>query len=186
MTFGTLLIVAYLCGSVPFGKLVGRAYGVDIQRLGSGNIGFANVQRVLGWRAGYLTLAGDVLKGGVPTFAALSLLGSGAAFWVGLAAIAGHVYPIWLRFRGGKGIATGLGLVAVLQPLAAVGGVVCYIAGRFWLKSSAFGSLMGIACVMVIGCLVQPADWWRYTVLLTIALWTLRHNIMRRVPSYDL
>lgn len=185
MQYVSLMILGYFCGSVPFGKLIAAARGVDIQKRGSGNIGFANVQRVLGWRAGLLTLAGDILKGLLPTLAALRLTSAGFAFWVGVAAIVGHVFPLWLRFRGGKGVATGLGLVIVLQPVAAAAGAIIYVFGRAILRSSALGSLAGIAGVLVVGCLIVPGDWWHYALLLAIALWTLRHNILGTLPAYD-
>ncbi|MGH7424842.1 MAG: glycerol-3-phosphate acyltransferase, partial [Candidatus Methylomirabilales bacterium] len=104
----TLVCIAYLVGSIPFGLLVSRAVArVDIRRHGSGNIGTANVLRIVGKRAAALTLLGDLLKGFLPVVAALSLGASG--LWVagvGLAAVLGHNWPVYLRFAGGKGVAT--------------------------------------------------------------------------------
>lgn len=180
-----LLAAAYFCGSIPFGKLIGRWRGIDIQRRGSGNIGFANVRRVLGLRAGLLTLTGDVMKGLLPTVLAQLWFGEAAAFWTGLLAIAGHVFPVWLKFRGGKGIATGLGMVIALQPVAAVVGVAVYGCGLVLKKSSGMSSIIGVGCLVLTGCVLMPHLWWQYASMLVIALWTLRKNIAGTVPNYD-
>jgi glycerol-3-phosphate acyltransferase PlsY len=115
-----LVALAYLIGSIPFGYLVARARGVDITKAGSGNIGATNVGRVLGRKYGILVFTLDVLKGALPT-AAMSALRSDGGWPVaaGLAAILGHLFPIFLRFRGGKGVATGFGVIAVLLPIPA-------------------------------------------------------------------
>jgi acyl phosphate:glycerol-3-phosphate acyltransferase len=120
-------VLGYLIGAIPFGYLVARARGVDIFQHGSGNIGATNVGRVLGWRFGILAFVLDLAKGALPTLAGLGL----ATAWdieprvllavaAGLAAFAGHLFPIYLRFRGGKGVATGAGIVLVLLPLPAL------------------------------------------------------------------
>lgn len=179
-----LVLASYSAGSIPFGKLVGIRLGVDIQKHGSGNIGFANVRRILGWRAGLLTLAGDIIKGYFPTIVAMYLYGEAIAFWVGLAAIVGHIFPVWLKFRGGKGIATGLGTVAALEPLAALFGAIIYIAAGIAFKKSSVASLIGLGAAVVIGIYLNQAFWWHYLVFICIACWTLRHNIAGKVPNY--
>lgn len=181
-----LFMFAYLCGSIPFGKIIARHYGIDIQKRGSGNIGFANVRRILGWRAGIFTLIGDVTKGIIPTALALIYIGQPIAFFVGLAAIAGHLHPIWLRFRGGKGIATGLGVVIVLQPIAAAVGALTYIIGCIIIKKSSYSSLIGLAITTIVGIYLSPDSWWQYCILTAIACWTLRKNLLRTMKySYD-
>lgn len=180
-----LLILGYLLGSIPFGKIIARGYGVDIQKRGSGNIGFANVRRVLGWRAGLLTLACDIAKGAVPTLLAYHEAGQLLAFWVGVSAILGHVFPVWLRFRGGKGIATGLGVMSVLQPVTAMLGLACYIISTVMFRRSFIGSLIGTSIICLAGALWDPARWWQYALLAVLAAWTLRHNILGTVPNYD-
>ncbi len=128
--FFAVALAGYLLGSLPTGYLVARSRGVDIRAVGSGNIGATNAFRVLGKAAGSLVLGVDALKGalacwGLPLAAAR--LGSGADLWTGLeelavtagvAAILGHNYPCWLRFKGGKGIATSAGVLLVLMPAA--------------------------------------------------------------------
>ena len=113
-----LTILSYLLGSVPSGFLVGSSAGVDVRSAGSGNIGATNVARTLGWKKGLLTLFFDVAKGFLPVLAAHLLdLGVAAAAAGGLAAFAGHLYPVFLKFKGGKGVATAAGVYAGVMPL---------------------------------------------------------------------
>lgn len=137
------ILTAYLCGSIPFGKLLGYVKNIDIQKHGSGNIGFANAVRVLGWPLGILVLAGDVAKGFIPVLFAKYILkvDFGALQLVALAAIIGHIYPVWLRFRGGKGVATGLGTLLAINPLIALSGVAVYIVCFSIFKKSAISSV---------------------------------------------
>jgi glycerol-3-phosphate acyltransferase PlsY len=114
-----LLVGAYLLGSIPTGLLLGKVYGVDVRSEGSGNIGATNLYRTVGRKVGIMTLAGDCLKGLLPVLAVqYSSLPTEYAAWVGLAAFCGHVFPVFLRFRGGKGVATALGVFLALSPLA--------------------------------------------------------------------
>lgn len=124
MTF-FLVFGAYLLGSVPFGLLLGKAAGIDVRRGGSGNIGATNVSRLAGKKLGALTLLLDAGKALVPVVAAAWLLAGrpDRELWVALcggAAFLGHCYPVYLRFRGGKGVATGLGIFLYLEPAAAL------------------------------------------------------------------
>ena len=117
-----LVLLGYLLGAVPVGYLVGRAFGVDVRRVGSGNIGTANVLRAAGKWAAILTLLGDMLKGFVPVVLARALVGSE---WlhaaVALAAVAGHCWPVFLKFKGGKAVATGAGTSIGLAPVVGLG-----------------------------------------------------------------
>jgi len=129
-----LIALAYLLGSIPAGLWVARALGgPDPRQHGSGNLGAANVYRLLGWKAGALTLLGDVAKGALAVALArltLTPLGgwqdTGVAL-AGAAAVLGHVFPLYLKFKGGKGVATTFGVVAVLAPWAALNLAVVYV-----------------------------------------------------------
>ena len=113
-----LIILSYLLGSISAGFLVGSSAGVDVRSAGSGNIGATNVARTLGWKKGLVTLFADVAKGFLPVLAAHLLdLGNAAAAAAGLAAFAGHLYPVFLRFKGGKGVATAAGVYLAAMPL---------------------------------------------------------------------
>lgn len=110
---------AYLIGSIPTGLLLGKAYGIDVRNEGSGNIGATNLYRTVGRRIGIITLIGDCLKGLLPVvLVKLSSLPPEFAAWVGLAAFCGHVFSVFLKFKGGKGVATALGVFLALAPLA--------------------------------------------------------------------
>jgi len=112
-----LVLFAYLLGSVPTGYILGSLAGVDVRKAGSGNVGATNVARVVGKRHGIFTLVADIAKGFVPVVIALNLgLTSTTTALVGVAAFLGHLYPIFLRFRGGKGVATALGVYLGLAP----------------------------------------------------------------------
>src|SRR5690242_17213462 len=126
LTLGTVLL-SYLVGAIPFGYAVARGRGVDILRQGSGNIGATNVGRVLGWPFGILVFLLDFAKGALPVVAATALIArdadlaaalgtDGLPVLAGLAAFLGHLFPVYLGFRGGKGVATAAGVVAILLP----------------------------------------------------------------------
>ncbi len=116
-------IASYLTGAIPFGLLVGRLAGVDIRASGSGNIGATNVARLLGKKFGIITLVLDCLKGFLPIFLASKFLPEGPAYQItlllcGVLAVVGHMFPVYLGFKGGKGVATGLGVFLYLSPIA--------------------------------------------------------------------
>jgi glycerol-3-phosphate acyltransferase PlsY len=115
-----VILVAYLIGSIPFALLMARRWSAaDIRLVGSGNLGAANVMRTSGMTAGVLVALLDMAKGAASVWIAARLATDGAApAAAGFAAIVGHVYPLWLRFRGGKGVATACGVFLVLTPLA--------------------------------------------------------------------
>lgn len=177
---GVLLILAgYVLGSVPTGLLVGLLAGVDVRKVGSGNIGTANVLRGVGKWAAVATMVGDMLKGVVPVVLARLLVGND---WivaaVALAAVVGHCWPVFLRFKGGKGVATGSGTAVGLAPLVGLG------LFAFWwavVLVSRYTSLGAIA-VMAVSPLVfwltgQPLPYVLYTVVGgALVLWRHREN----------
>jgi acyl phosphate:glycerol-3-phosphate acyltransferase len=147
------LAAAYLCGSIPFGLLIARiASGKDVRAVGSGNIGATNVARAAGRPAAIATLVLDALKGLVPVLLAARapgappMLASACAF----GAVLGHCHPVWLRFRGGKGVATGLGVSLALAPWAAAAGAATWLLlFKLWHVSSV-GSLAGVAVALAV------------------------------------
>jgi glycerol-3-phosphate acyltransferase PlsY len=177
------LVVAYLSGSVPFGLLVARARGVDVRAVGSGNIGATNVARALGRKTGALVLFLDALKGFLPAFAVrtfwpeLPLVAAGA----GLFAILGHVFPIWLKLHGGKGVATGLGVFLALSPLATAVAALLFFAVYATKRIVSVGSLAAATALPVaMLALHEPPPY----VALGAAVWLLvmvrhRTNIQR-------
>ncbi len=146
--FFGLTLLAYLAGSIPFGLVVSRALGgPDPRGLGSGNLGTANLYRLLGWKAGALTLLGDTLKGTLPVLLAGFRLDPGpwresAMAVVAAAAVLGHILPIYLKFKGGKGVATTFGVVTALAPGAAFNLVLVYIMALAWTRIFSLSALI--------------------------------------------
>jgi len=131
-TFFIELAVGYLIGSIPFGYIVSRwKHGIDIRKVGSGNVGARNVLEVTQDKSsGMLVLILDLLKGAVPVLVLLLLTRNPAIPWVCFAIVLGHCYPVWLRFRGGRGLATAAGVLLVLSPAFLVLWLILY-----WLSS---------------------------------------------------
>lgn len=179
-----LVALGYLAGSIPFGVLLTRWWlGVDVRAQGSGNIGATNVARVGGKKLGVVVLALDALKGAGPVFASKAL--APGEHWVhatvGLAAFLGHVFPVWLRLKGGKGVATALGVLLVLEPLAAgVGFAVYAVLFAIW-RVSSIGSLAGgLTAVGVAWLGPSPREYAALTsVLFAMMIYTHRANIRR-------
>ncbi|MDT7690076.1 MAG: acyl phosphate:glycerol-3-phosphate acyltransferase [Acidobacteriota bacterium] len=153
MLHATVVALAYLLGSIPFGYLLVRLRGGgDVRETGSGGTGATNVTRRAGKRVGILTLLLDALKGMAAVFLARLIIGSeaGGEWWVcaaAAAAVLGHVFPVWLRFRGGKGIATGLGVFLVLAPLATACALFAFVVVVWVWRYVSLGSITA-ACVL--------------------------------------
>lgn len=150
MTLAALVAVAYLLGSIPTGLLLGKMYGIDVRKEGSGNIGATNLYRTIGRKVGVITLVGDCLKGLIPVLVVKSsALPVEFAAWVGLAAFCGHVFSVFLGFRGGKGVATALGVFLALSPLAVVIALVAFAALMLMLRYVSLGSVAAAAVMPV-------------------------------------
>ncbi len=155
------ILVAFLAGSFPTGVLVARARGVDLRKVGSGNVGASNVGRALGKRWGVLVMLVDAAKGALPVLAArLCDLPDWALCAVAFSAVVGHVFSVFLKGRGGKGVATALGAALALTPLAALAAfgvfVACYLAFRISSVGSLAAALSYVGFLFVIGP-AQPA-----------------------------
>ncbi|MFP3913410.1 MAG: glycerol-3-phosphate 1-O-acyltransferase PlsY [Actinomycetota bacterium] len=148
-----VLVAAYLAGSVDFAVVVGRIHGVDITSVGSGNPGAANVMRTLGRGPGAMVLAGDMLKGVVAAAMGMVAGGDPAGLWAfgaGAASVLGHCYPVFHRFRGGKGVATAVGVMLLTIPVGGLALIGIWLAGVALSRISAVGSLaLSIAAVPV-------------------------------------
>jgi acyl phosphate:glycerol-3-phosphate acyltransferase len=146
-----LALIAYLLGSVPTGYIIGSRAGIDVRKAGSGNVGATNVARVVGKRQGIVTLIADTAKGLVPVVIALELgLAPGALGAVGIAAFLGHLYPIFLRFRGGKGVATAFGVFLGLAPWAAGILMLIFAAVVLTTRMVSLGSMATAVCAPVV------------------------------------
>jgi len=176
MRFVALLLGSYLLGSVPFGLLIAAGHGIDLRKVGSGNIGATNLSRALGRRWAYLCFILDFAKGLLPAAAATFLLGdeSGAGgLWarliVGCAAVVGHIFPVYLRFKGGKGVATSFGVAIGLWPYytisAAVALLVWIVFVLFWryISLASLAAAVSFPIVLVLSIVLAPG--WRFSEL---------------------
>ncbi|WP_342379279.1 glycerol-3-phosphate 1-O-acyltransferase PlsY [Myxococcus stipitatus] len=179
-----LVLLGYLAGSIPFGVLLTRwLRGVDVRQGGSGNIGATNVTRVAGKKLGALVLVLDALKGALPVALAVRLVPGQPLVhvMVGVAAVLGHVYPVWLKLHGGKGVATALGVLLVLAPWAALAAGTAFIAIFLVSRVSSLGSLFaGATAVGTTACTAPEPEYTGLSAFLfVVMLWTHRSNIGR-------
>jgi glycerol-3-phosphate acyltransferase PlsY len=171
MTISILIIAAYLLGSVPFGILIAKAHGKDLRTIGSGNIGATNLARALGKKWAYLCFCLDAAKGLAPVSAAAFILSSPPSvkdlfLWlaVGCAAILGHIFPLYLKFKGGKGVATSFGVALGLWPYYTVCSVFAFAVWAITVLIWRYISLASIAAsiafplILVLAILLKP-DW---------------------------
>ena len=178
-----LVAIAYVLGTFPSAILIARAGGIDISTFGSGNPGASNVTRALGWRKGVWVYVLDAGKGAIAAGLGLALDGRPMAYWCGAAAVVGHMFPVFRQFRGGKGVATGSGVLLVVQPILAPLAV-----GLWWLVSrvtgkAALGSVIAVALVPI-GLIVLERPAWEFGAVAGLcALIVVKHagNIKRMV-----
>ena len=178
-------VLAYLIGSIPFSFLVARAFGVrDVRRVGSGNVGATNVLRSAGRTAGALALGLDAGKGALAVALAERLAPGEAILPAAsaLAVVVGHVYPLWLGLRGGKGAATGLGAFAVLEPVAALLGFVVFVLTVAVTQLASLGSVLGATSLAALVLVFRGLDPVAISAAVTAALIVFRHRAnLRRI-----
>jgi len=183
-----LIALAYFLGSVPVGILLSKMKGTDPRKVGSGNIGATNVMRAAGKTTGALTLIGDALKGFLPVAVAL-LLGEPKLIVaaVGLSAFLGHLFPIFLKFRGGKGVATALGVYLGLDPFAVLIVVIIFVLITLKWRFVSLGSLVGAAIMPPLLYFLNAPDQYIYLVLMMGALIFIKHrdNIRRLISGTE-
>ena len=183
MTQAVPILVGYLFGSIPFALLVSRGLaGVDVRRAGSGNVGSANVLRTSGVATALLVVVLDMAKGAGSVLLAdrWSAAASTPAV-AGLAAIVGHVYPIWLRFRGGKGVATACGVFAVLTPWAVLPAFALFVATVWATRFVSLGSLVAALALgpIAYALAAPPASWLAAAGAAILIVFRHRSNVAR-------
>lgn len=190
------LLGGYLLGSIPASYLIGRAFGVDIRTLGSGNVGATNVLRALGPKAGVPAMICDVGKGALAVLLARHLVPTGGAMGpivfpllCGAMAVVGHSFTIWLRFKGGKGVATGAGMFAALAPLPLCGALVTFVTIVAVTRYVSLASMVAAFSLNVFIVWLMPES---AAPLCTIALplavfiaWRHRSNIQRLMAGTE-
>jgi acyl phosphate:glycerol-3-phosphate acyltransferase len=201
VTSAVLLFGSYLLGSIPFGYLAGRLAGTDIRQAGSGNIGATNVVRLLGKRYGYPVFALDVLKGfgavnismlaapgRPPDWNSPEILGILAA----MSSVLGHLYPPWLKFKGGKGVATSAGALFALTPIATLIGVAIWVI-VFWLTG--YVSLASVTAAVVLPIVILVVSWsdqnkvkplvYSSVCVAAVVIWRHRSNLSRLIRGTE-
>jgi len=174
-------LVGYVCGSIPTGVLVGRMHGIDPRSSGSKNIGASNVTRLMGRTAGLITLCVDVLKGLVPTVLILSSVSDHSAYVCGVMAVLGHCFPVWLKFSGGKGVATAFGVVAAVLPVVAIVSAAVWFTFLFFTRTPAIGSVVTAGLFIVLPQMDErPLEIHLFTLTIAVMI-LLRHTRNMRV-----
>ena len=190
MTIFFLLIAAYLEGSIPCGILVSKFLGTPDPRLqGSGNIGATNISRVSGKKAGLITLIGDLLKGAAPALTGILLAPNTPyiAALAGLTAFFGHLYPIFIGFKGGKGIATALGIFLILTPWAIAIEILIFAIIMLTVRIVSVGSLTAALTLPVCICLLSYPKAYVLSALVIAILTIYKHreNLKRLVEGQE-
>ena len=175
-------IIGYLMGAIPFGLVIGKTVGVDVRREGSRNIGATNVNRVLGKKLGALTLLCDCLKGLLPMWLASHFLGDGGGrseiviALTGVMAVVGHMFPVYLGFRGGKGVATGLGVFLFLSPPTIVACLAVFLLAVRFSGFVSVGSLLASAAAPLVLLLLGASTAAVIAALVIAALIWIKHH----------
>lgn len=166
-----LVLGAYLIGSIPFGYLFGKMKGIDLRKVGSGNIGATNTGRILGKKWAYICFLLDALKGFVPMMLGKLIIGvqpDKTEMWlwlaIGSAAICGHIFPVYLKFKGGKGVATSLGMLLGLWPYYTIPGIISFIVWAVFFLIWRYVSLASIVAAaslpaVLAGIIFANPDW---------------------------
>ncbi len=200
VTLAAILVGSYLVGSIPFGYLAGRIEGIDIRKFGSGNIGATNAVRVLGKKYGYPVFALDFLKGFGAVWISMLMAMGPPPQWnspeiVGIAAaiscVLGHSYPLWLKFKGGKGVATSAGALFALAPIGAFIGIAIWLA-TFWITR--YVSLASVTAAVALPIVILAIRWRNEnakaifcfsTCVAAIVIWRHRSNLSRLLSGTE-
>ena len=179
--------LSYLLGAVPFGLVLSRGSGIDIRNQGSKNIGATNVTRLLGKKLGALTLLCDLLKGFLPMFVVGLALGESAGHEIiiafcGAASVLGHMFPVYLGFKGGKGVATALGAFLYLAPLAVLGCLIVFLGAVYFSGFVSLGSLLGSLSMLLWLPLLHVPAWKMWlAVFVVLMIWGKHYQNIGRL-----
>jgi glycerol-3-phosphate acyltransferase PlsY len=182
------VIIAYLIGSIPIGVMLARLKGKDPRKTGSGNIGATNVMRTAGRALGIVTLFGDIAKGFLPTFIAIRCdMPKEIVAVIGFATFLGHLFPVFLKFRGGKGVATALGIYLAAGPIAIIPCFIIFVAILLIWRYVSLGSLAGAGTVpFAMYALKMPVEYVLLAVVIAVFVF-IKHkdNIKRLIKGQE-
>ena len=201
LTFAVVVIGSYLLGSIPFGYLAGRIGGIDIRKCGSGNVGATNVMRTLGKSYGYPVFVADFLKGFGAVKMSLLIATRVQSEWnspemfgilAAISSVIGHSFPVWLHFKGGKGVATSAGALFALAPVAALIGAAIWIL-TFWLTR--YVSVASVAAAAALPLIILITTWlsehggkslfYSSVCLAAVVIWRHRSNLSRLIRGTE-
>lgn len=187
LTLSLGALFGYALGSIPFGLLLTRLAGLgDIREIGSGNIGATNVLRTGNKPLALVTFLTDAGKGGVAALLMSALLGPLAGYAAGVAAFIGHIFPVWLNFRGGKGISTYIGILLAFSPLVALGFCTSWLLTALVFRISSLAALVACAFAPVSAYLLTGQDMAITTLAVSlVAIWAHRANIKRLLAGTE-
>ncbi len=178
------VVIGYLSGSVPYGLLLTKAAGLgDVRQIGSGNIGATNVLRTGNKTVAAATLLLDGLKGTVPVLLASYLWGAEQGIWAGFGALAGHIFPIWLKFKGGKGVATSIGVLLGLWWPLGLAFIAIWLAMALLLRISSASALLASALVPLLAWYAGRNELALAAAVITLIIWVMHHANIRRLLS---
>ena len=181
------LIIGYLCGSIPFGLILAKASGLgDVRKIGSGNIGATNVLRTGNKKIAALTLLCDGMKGAIPVLLLGYFGNEQVAVIAGLAALAGHIFPVWLKFRGGKGVATSIGVLTALYWQLGLLFIAVWLIVAFLFRISSLSALIASALSPVFAFMLGGRELAIPAVLIGATIWIMhRPNIIRLLKGQE-
>jgi glycerol-3-phosphate acyltransferase PlsY len=176
------IVIGYLSGSVPYGLLLTKAAGLgDVRQIGSGNIGATNVLRTGNKKVAAATLLLDALKGTAPVLLADYLWGPEQAIWAGFGALAGHIFPIWLKFKGGKGVATSIGVLFGLWWPLGIAFLVLWLGMALALRISSASALAASVLIPVVAWYAGRTDLVLPCAAIALVIWVMHHANIRRL-----
>lgn len=185
--FWLLLIFAYLLGSVSFAILISKLAGKqDPRSLGSGNPGATNMLRVAGARLAIFTLIGDLCKGIIPVILAKLLgLPIGQQAWIGLSAIIGHLYPLYFKFKGGKGVATAAGMLLATDPLIGISAIALWGITFYISRTSSLSALLALVITIILTATFTYTIFIPVIILCLLILWRHRSNLHNLMKGHE-
>ena len=179
-------IISYLLGSIPMGLLLTKIAGKgDLRKVGSGNIGATNVMRVGGLRMAGLVWLLDMLKAILAVWVGGYIAGDGFGAWCGFVAIVGHCYPVWLRFKGGKGISSLFGVMLAVSPLCFVVCAIEWLLVALYSGISSLGATVVFCLIPLLGFAISVNVGWAFLAIALLCMWRHRENIKRLINKNE-
>lgn len=186
MIYLIAIFISYLLGSIPMGLLLTKIAGKgDLRKVGSGNIGATNVMRVGGLRMAGLVWLLDMAKAIIAVLLGKYLAGDAFGAWCGFAAIVGHCYPIWLRFKGGKGISSLFGVMLAMSPLVFVVCGIEWLLVALYSGISSLGATVVFCLIPILGFVMGTGIGWAFLAIALLCMWRHRENIKRLIAKSE-